>query len=117
MRLTFTCRSVAGGTCSRISGANPSSGLKRQLLGASFFELVFRARKRNRFDVVPQRREVPLVARKDVARFAGRDHKAGFVRVGQIVKSAKTAPMGSGKWQIRDNLGAATSIKRVEAPA
>ena len=57
------------------------------------------------------------MARKDMARFAGRDHEAGFVRVRQIIKSAKTATMGSGEWQIRDNLGAAAPIERVEAAA
>src|SRR5580698_6693979 len=95
VRLALTRRSVAGGTCPRISDANPSSGLERQLLGASFFELVFRARKRDRFDVVPQWREVAVVARKNVARFAGRDHEARFVRVRQIIKPAKTAAMSS----------------------
>ena len=52
-----------------------------------------------------------------MTRFAGRDHEAGFVRVRQIIKTAKTAPMGSGERQIRDIPGAATPIERVEAAA
>ena len=56
------------------------------------------------------------MARKDMTRFASRDHEAGFVRVRQIIKTAKTAPMSSGEWQIWDNLGAAATIERVDSP-
>src|ERR1700733_12520283 len=93
------------------------SRLKGQFLGSSFFELLFRSGQRDRFDLVPQWREVAVVARKDMARFAGRDHEARFVRVRQIIKTAKTAPLGAGEWQIRENLEAAAPIEGVEAAA
>src|ERR1700722_466967 len=48
-------------------------------------------------------------------RFTGCDHEAGLVRVRQIIKTAKTAPVSSGEWQIWDNFGATTPIERVVA--
>src|ERR1700733_3297736 len=110
-------RGLIAGAGGNGSFRRDGSRLKGQFLGSSFFELLFRSGQRDRFDLVPQWREVAVVARKDMARFAGCDHEARFVRVCQIIKTAKTAPLGAGEWQIRENFEAAAPIEGVEAAA
>ena len=92
-------------------------GVKVSSCAPARFSAVLVAGERDRLALDPQRRQVAIVRREDVAGFAGGDDEARFVGIGEIVDRAIAAAVGARVRLVGGRVEAAAAVERVEAAA